>query len=64
MVDASHGCGIRRGVLPKWLGWVMIALRAVALTPLGFASVIGSAILVPTFSILFSGRARRVAATA
>jgi hypothetical protein len=42
----------------------MIALRAVALTPLGFASVIGSAILVPTFSILFSGRARRVAATA
>jgi hypothetical protein len=51
---------IRSELLPKWLGWVMVALGAVALTPLGFASVLGSAILVPTLGIVLSLRARRV----
>ena len=37
---------IRSGVLPRWLGWVMIVLGVVGLTPLGFVSAIGAAILV------------------
>jgi hypothetical protein len=49
---------IRSGVLPKWLGWVMVVLAVVGLTPLGFASAIGSAILVLVLSILLSVRAR------
>jgi hypothetical protein len=53
---------VRTGALPKWLGWVMIALGVVGVTPLGFASVIGSAILVLVLSILLSVRARSAAA--
>ena len=53
---------IRTGVLPKWLGWVMIVLGVVGVTPIGFASVIGAAILVLVLSILLSIRARRPAA--
>jgi hypothetical protein len=53
---------IRSGVLPKWLGWVMIALGVVGLTPLGFVSAIGAAILVLALSILLSVRARAAAA--
>jgi hypothetical protein len=55
---------IRSGVLPKWLGWVMVVLGAAALTPAGFVSVIGSAILVAALSIVLSLRARRVAVAA
>ena len=53
---------IRSGVLPKWLCWVMIVLGVVGLTPLGFASAIGAAILVLGLSILLSVRARGAAA--
>jgi hypothetical protein len=53
---------IRTGVLPKWLGWVMIVLGVLGVTPIGFASVIGAAILVLVLSILLSVRARAAAA--
>jgi Domain of unknown function (DUF4386) len=53
---------IRSGVLPRWLGWVMLVLGVVGLTPIGFASAIGSAILVLVLSILLSVRARTAAA--
>jgi hypothetical protein len=52
---------IRTGALPKWLGWVMILLGIVGLTPIGFASVIGSVVLVLVLSILLSVRARAAA---
>jgi hypothetical protein len=52
---------IRSGVLPKWLGWVMIVLGVVGVTPIGFVSAIGAAILVLVLSILLSVRARRAA---
>jgi hypothetical protein len=53
---------IRSGVLPKWLGWVMIVLGVLGVTPLGFVSAIGAAILVLALSILLSVRARAAAA--
>lgn len=49
---------IRSGVLPKWLGWVMLVLGVLGLTPIGFVSAIGAAILVLVLSILLSVRAR------
>jgi hypothetical protein len=52
---------IRSGVLPKWLGWVMLVLGVVGVTPVGFVSVIGAAILVLVLSILLSVRARGAA---
>jgi hypothetical protein len=54
---------IRSGVLPKWLGWVMVVLAVVGLTPLGFASAIGSAILILALSVLLSMRARSASVT-
>lgn len=53
---------IRTGVLPKWLGWVMVLLGVIAFTPIGFASAIGSALLVLILSIMLSLRARKEAA--
>jgi hypothetical protein len=49
---------IRSGALPKWLGWLMILFGIVALTPIGFVSFLGTAILVLIISILLSVRAR------
>jgi hypothetical protein len=49
---------IRSGVLPKWLGWVMLVLGVLGLTPIGFVSAVGAAILVLVLSILLAVRAR------
>jgi hypothetical protein len=49
---------IRTGVLPKWLGWVMIALGVIGFTPIGFVSAVGAAILVLALSIMLTLRAR------
>jgi hypothetical protein len=51
---------IRSGALPRWLGWVMVLLGVIGFTPLGFVSVIGSAILVLVLSVMLAVRARRV----
>ena len=55
---------LRTGVLPKWLGWVMIVLAVAGLTPIGFVAAIGSALLVLILSIWLSLRARGPAAPA
>lgn len=55
---------IRSGALPKWLGWVMILLAIVGVTPIGFVAAIGAAILLLVLSILLSVRARLGASTA
>ena len=54
---------IRTGALPKWLGWLMILFGIAALTPIGFVSFLGAAILVLIISILLSLRARSAPTT-
>ncbi len=49
---------VRSGALPKWIGWIMLLLGVVALTPFGFASFIGTAVLIVVISILLAVRAR------
>lgn len=49
---------VRTGVLPRWLGWVMIVLAVAGFTPIGFVAAIGSALLVLVLSIWLSIRAR------
>jgi hypothetical protein len=49
---------VRTGVLPKWLGWVMLVLAVAGFTPIGFVAAIGSALLVLILSIWLSLRAR------
>ena len=56
--------GAETGALPKWIGWIMILLGVVALTPIGFASFIGTAVLILVISILLAVRARSATATA
>ncbi len=60
---ATGLAAIRTGALPKWLGWVMVALGVLGLTPIGFVAAIGAAILVLVISILLSVRARSALAT-
>ena len=54
---------IRSGVLPKWLGWVMIVLGIAGVTPIGFVSFLGAAILVLIISVMLSLRARSALTT-
>jgi hypothetical protein len=49
---------VRTGVLPKWIGWVMLVLGILVPTPVGFVSVLGAALLVLVLSVLLSVRAR------
>ena len=55
---------IRSGALPRWMGWIMILLGVIALTPIGFASFIGTAVLILVISILLAARARSAAPAA
>jgi hypothetical protein len=52
---------LRHGALPKWIGWVMVVLGVVALTPAGFAAFIGMALLVPIMSVILTRRERSAA---
>ena len=54
---------VRSGALPKWIGWVMIVLGIIALTPLGFAAFLGAAVLILVISVLLTMRARSGATT-
>lgn len=55
---------IRSGVLPKWLGWVMIVFGVVGVTPIGFVSAIAAALLVLVLSIMLTLRARSAPSSA
>ena len=55
---------IRSGVLPKWLGGLMILLGIIGFTPIGFAAAIGAALLVLVLSVVLSLRARAAVSTA
>jgi hypothetical protein len=55
---------VRSGALPKWIGWIMLVLGVIALTPIGFASFIGTALLILVISILLAVRARSAATAA
>ncbi len=50
-LSASGIAAVRTGALPKWLGWVAIALCVIAATPAGFVAFIGSAVWVLIVSI-------------
>jgi hypothetical protein len=49
---------LRHGAFPKWLGWVAIVLAVVAVTPIGFVTAIGAALLVGITSVMMALQAR------
>jgi hypothetical protein len=63
-LTATGISAIRTGVLPAWLGWLMIALAVAGLTPVGFVTAIASALLVPVLGVVFARRARSAPAAA
>ena len=52
---------VRYGALPKWLGWVALALAVLGFTPLGFVAFIGAALWILIVSVMLALRARRSA---
>jgi hypothetical protein len=60
----SVGVSILRtpGVLPRWLGWVTLALALLSLTPAGFLAFPGTGLLILVLSVWLAIRARRAAA--
>jgi hypothetical protein len=49
---------VRHGALPKWLGWIAIALGVIGLTPIGFVAFIGLAVWILIVSVMLAMRAR------
>jgi hypothetical protein len=49
---------VRSGALPKWLGWIAIALAVISLSPIGFVAAMGLVIWILIASILLTVRAR------
>jgi hypothetical protein len=47
---------VRHGALPKWLGWVAIALGIVAMTPIGFIGFLGLLVWILITSVLLAVR--------
>jgi hypothetical protein len=55
---------VRWGFVPKWLGWIAIALGVIGISPLGFISFLGAAILIVIISVILLMRARSEASPA
>ena len=59
----SLGLSILRtpGVLPRWLGWVILVLALVSVTPAGFIAFPGTGLLIIVLSVWLAVRARGAA---
>ena len=49
---------VRFGLLPKWLGWVAIALAIIAATPVAGVGFIGTGVFIIVISVLLARRER------
>ncbi|HYI99335.1 MAG TPA: DUF4386 family protein [Thermoleophilaceae bacterium] len=52
---------LRHGALPKWIGWIAVVLGVIAITPIGFASLLGAVALVAVISVILAMRSRAAA---
>ena len=53
---------LRTTVFPKWLGWIVLVLALVSVTPAGFVAFPGTGLLILVLSIWLSLRARSAGA--
>ena len=49
---------LRTGVLPRWLGWLAIAIAIIAGTPIGFVAFFGAGLFVLVVSVMLTMRER------
>jgi hypothetical protein len=55
----SFGASVlKTDVLPRWLGWVALALAVIGLTPIGWLAFLGTGILILVISVLLLLRTR------
>ena len=54
---------LRHGILPKWMGWLAVALVVVTPTPIGFVGFLGSLLFFAIASVVLALRGRRAAAS-
>ena len=52
---------LRTDVLPRWLGWVTLAVAVISVTPVGFVAFPATGLLVLVLSVWLAARARREA---
>lgn len=50
---------VQTGALPKWIGWIALALLVIGFTPIGFVAFPGMGVLILIISILLAVRAGR-----
>jgi hypothetical protein len=50
---------LRTAVLPRWLGWVVLVLALISVTPAGFIAFPGTGLLILVLSVMLTVRARR-----
>ncbi len=55
---------VATGALPKWLGWVAIALGVIGMTPIGFVAAMGAALWILIASVMLAVRSRSPAGAA
>jgi hypothetical protein len=53
---------LRTTVFPRWLGWIVLVLALVSVTPVGFVAFPGTGLLILVLSIWLSLRARSASA--
>lgn len=53
---------VRTGLLPKWWGWIAVAIGVIGMTPIGFVAFMGSLVWVLVTSIWLAVKARPAAA--
>jgi hypothetical protein len=53
---------LRTAVLPKWLGWIVLVLALVSVTPVGFFAFPGTGLLILVLSIWLAVKERKAAA--
>jgi hypothetical protein len=49
---------LQTGILPRWLGWVVLALAVVGVTPIGWVAILAGGVWILVASVMLSLRAR------
>ena len=53
---------VRTGALPKWWGWIAVAIGVIGMTPIGFVAFMGALGWVLVTSVMLAVRAKRTSA--
>ena len=52
---------VRTGLLPKWWGWIAVAIGVIGMTPIGFVAFMGALVWILVTSVMLAVKGRRSA---